>query len=112
MGEEEGLTKFDFFRYTPKKFLEQTVLGAILSLSVLIIGGVFVYNRVDEAFGNGIKTELLFEDLRMTDVEVNMDIDLIHIPCEMVDLRFTSKQGATHTIDRYHLSNAKKGVEV
>lgn len=56
MGEEEGLTKFDFFRYTPKKFLEQTVLGAILSLSVLIIGGVFVYNRVDEAFGNGIKT--------------------------------------------------------
>jgi hypothetical protein len=101
--EETGLTKFDLFRFTPSKFLENTVTGALLSVVVLLISGLLVYHQVDEALGNGIKTEILFENLDMKDLLVSMDIDMLHIPCEIVDLRFTSKRGAGHTIQRYIL---------
>lgn len=62
-SKEGGLLKFDFFRYTPVRLREQTVLGAILSLLVLFVAGSIVYNHVDKAFGDGIKSELLFENL-------------------------------------------------
>jgi hypothetical protein len=43
----------------------------------------------------------------MTDVQVNMDIDILDVPCEVVDLRFTAKQGSTHNLMRYHLKNSR-----
>lgn len=104
--EQEGITKFDFFRYTPSKFLENTVFGALLTLAFLTFTGILVYHHVDEALGEGMKTEMLFENLQMTDLQVNMDIDVLHVPCEVVDLRFTAKQGSTHNLNRYHLKNA------
>jgi hypothetical protein len=110
-NESEGLSKYDLFRFTPSKFLEQTVTGALLSITVLIISGYLVYHQVDEALGNGTQTEILFENLEMKDLLVTMDINLIHVPCEIVDLRFTSKRGSTHTLSRYHLQNAKRNKE-
>ena len=44
----------------------------------------------------------------MNDLLVTIDFDMVHIPCEVVDLRFTSKRGAHHTLKRYHLQNAKE----
>lgn len=73
---EGKILKLDFFRYTPVRLREQTVLGALLSLAMLTVAGSIVYNHVDRAFGDGVKSELLFENLKMTDVEVNIDIDL------------------------------------
>lgn len=107
MSEKEGITRFDLFRFTPSKFLEQTVTGALISLAVLLLSGYLVYHEVDEALGNGIKTEVLFENLHMSDLLVTLDFDMVHIPCEVVDLRFTSKRGARHTLKRYHLKNAE-----
>jgi len=75
-SKEGRILNLDFFRYTPVKLREQTVLGALLSLAVLFIAGSIVYNHVDRAFGEGVKSELLFENLKMTDVEVNINIDL------------------------------------
>lgn len=110
-NEKEGVRKYDLFRFTPAKFLENTVSGALISLVVLIISGLLVYHEIDEALGDGVKSEILFEDLQMKDLLVTMDIDMTHIPCEIVDLRFTSKRGAGHTLQRFHLKNAKKGKE-
>lgn len=104
-GGKEGITKFDFFRYTPVRLREQTVLGALLSLAVLLIAGSFVYNQIDRSFGDGVKTELLFENLHITDIEVHIDVDLLNLPCELVDLRFTSKRGAAHSLQRSILRN-------
>lgn len=41
----------------------------------------------------------------MQDLMVTMDIDVFNVPCELVDLRFTSKKGRTHTVERYFLKN-------
>lgn len=38
---------------------------------------------------------------------VNLDVDVFKVPCELVDLRFTSKKGRSHTVERYFLT---KGV--
>lgn len=43
----------------------------------------------------------------MQDLMVTLDIDIFNVPCELIDLRFTSKKGRTHTVERYFL---KKGV--
>ena len=103
--EEARILKLDFFRYTPVRLREQTVLGALLSLGVLFIAGSIIYSRVDRAFGEGVKSELLFENLKMSDVEVTIDIDLLTVPCELVDLRFTSKRGVANSLSRYILRN-------
>jgi hypothetical protein len=66
--QEEGIKRFDFFRFTPTKFLENTVCGALLTIFFLIFTGYLVYEHVDEALGDGIKTEILFENLHMTDL--------------------------------------------
>ena len=79
--------------------------GALISLAVLIISTILVYEEIDHALGDGPKTEILFENLHMNDLLVTLDIDLIHVPCEIVDLRFTAKKGKTHSIRRYYLKN-------
>lgn len=42
---------------------------------------------------------------KMQDLMVNMDIDVFKVPCELVDLRFTSKKGRQHTVERHYLKD-------
>jgi hypothetical protein len=39
----------------------------------------------------------------MNDLMVTLDIDVFNVPCELIDLRFTSKKGRTHSVERYYL---------
>lgn len=36
---------------------------------------------------------------------MTMDIDLIHVVCDLIDLRFVSKRGKEHTIKRIRMAN-------
>jgi hypothetical protein len=40
---EEGITKFDIFRFTPTKLLENTVCGALLTVTFLVFSGILIY---------------------------------------------------------------------
>ena len=51
-----------------------------------------------------IRSELVFTDLKMQDISVTIDIDLLRIPCEVLDVRFVSRRGRDHSINRFHLT--------
>lgn len=108
---ESLLYTIDFFRYTPTKFLEQTILGALLSLVTVGFSIYLVMHQVDTTLNNDIKSEILFENLHMTDLRINLDVDLLEIPCDVVDLRFTSKRGRKHTLERYRIVKGHENVE-
>jgi hypothetical protein len=40
----------------------------------------------------------------MQDLQVYIDIDIVHLPCEIIDLRFVAHRNRAHTISRYHLT--------
>ena len=47
----------------------------------------------------------------MNDLMVTIDVDALKVPCELIDLRFTSKKGRQHTVSRYFLpADAAPGV--
>lgn len=108
--EKEGFVySLDFFRFTPSKFLEQTVLGALISLATIGFSIYLIMHEVDITLNNDIKNEILFENLHMTDLRVQMDVDMIDIPCDIVDLRFTAKRGRDHNLFRYRLKKQGNG---
>lgn len=41
----------------------------------------------------------------MEDLQVSMDIDLLKVPCDVIDLRFVSKRGKDHTIKRFRIAH-------
>lgn len=46
----------------------------------------------------------------MEDLQVSMDIDLLNVPCDLIDLRFVSKRGKDHSIKRFRM--ASDGSEI
>ena len=97
----EGIKNFDLFRYTPSKFLENTVSGALMSLAVLAFGFWLSMHEWNVVFNNELKSEVIFDNLHMQDLQVDIDISVFNVPCEIVDLRFTSKKGKQHTVTRW-----------
>lgn len=107
---QEGfLYSLDLFRFTPSKFLEQTVLGALISIATVAFSIYLIMHEVDLTLNNDVKNEILFENLHMTDLRVQLDIDMIDIPCDVVDLRFTAKRGRAHSVERYRLRKDEQG---
>ena len=94
----EGLKVLDFYRYTPTKFIEQTILGALISLAVVIFGLWLSFHEWNVIFNDQLKSEIIFDNLYMPDLPIYMDISVFNVPCEIVDLRFTSKKGKDHTV--------------
>jgi Endoplasmic Reticulum-Golgi Intermediate Compartment (ERGIC) len=94
----EGIKSFDFYRYTPTKFLEQTISGAIISLCVVGFGIWLAMHEWNVIFNDKLKSEMVFDNLHLSDLQVKMDITLLNVPCDIVDLRFTSKKGKDHSV--------------
>lgn len=46
----------------------------------------------------------------MEDLQVTMDVDLIHVVCDLIDLRFVSRKGKDHSIKRIRMANG--GAEI
>ena len=42
----------------------------------------------------------------MQDLQVTIDIDLLRMPCDLLDLRFVAHRNREHTIERWHLTAA------
>jgi len=104
LSKEEGfLRSMDFFRFTPSKFLEQTVFGALLSLAMIAFSIYLILHEVNNVINDEISTEILFENLHINDIELNIDIDITSIPCDITDLRFTAKRGRQHTLKRLRI---------
>lgn len=76
---------------------------AIIALSIYL-----VFFELNMGFNETIRSELVFADLKMQDIQVTLSLDLIKVPCEVADVRFVSRKGREHTIKRYHLP--KSGV--
>lgn len=112
-NKREGfLYSLDFFRFTPSKFLEQTVLGALISLATIGFSIYLIMHEIDTTLNNDIKNEILFENLHMTDLRIYVDIDLLEVPCDILDLRFTSKRGRSHSLERYRIKKDTQGKEI
>jgi hypothetical protein len=97
----EGIKSIDLFRYTPSKFLEQTVSGSLISIAVVVFGIWLSLHEWNAVFNDELKSEVIFDNLHMQDLQVNVDVGVFNVPCEIVDLRFTSKKGKPHTVTRY-----------
>lgn len=94
----------DFYRYTPAKFIEQTLFGALISLAVVVFGLWLSFHEWNVIFNDELKSEIIFDNLYMPDLPIYMDISVFNVPCEIVDLRFTSKKGKDHSVQRYEES--------
>jgi hypothetical protein len=46
----------------------------------------------------------------MEDLQVTMDVDLLKVPCDLIDLRFVSKRGKEHSIKRIRMASG--GLEI
>mgnify|MGYP006987673509 CR=1 FL=1 len=55
-------------------------------------------------FMDTIRSELVFIDLKLQDLPVTIDIDLLRIPCEIADIRFMSNPNREHRIERVHIN--------
>jgi hypothetical protein len=115
--ETEGFVRsLDFFRFTPAKFLEQTIFGALLSLALVSFSVYLIMHEANNFLNKQVKSEILFENLHIQDLEMNIDVDLLNTPCDITDLRFTAKRGRTHTLRRYRIlkdkKNKKHSIEV
>lgn len=86
----------DFFKQAPRKFTEQTVLGSLLTILAIGLSAYLIFYELSTFFTKEVKSELVFSDLKMPDLEVNIDIDLPKVPCEFADIRFVGQTGRTH----------------
>ena len=64
----EGIRTLDFFRFTPTKFIEQTITGALISLGVIALAIYLVLSEVNLVLNEEVRTEILFENLHMEDL--------------------------------------------
>ena len=48
--------------------------------------------------------------MQMNDIEMNLDIDVLNAPCELLDIRFMSTINRQNTLVRYHLDPQGKVI--
>lgn len=72
-----------------------------MSLAVVVLGIWLSLHEWNVVFNNELKSEIVFDNLHMQDLQVNLDIGVYNVPCEIVDLKFTSKKGKPHTVHRF-----------
>ena len=109
---KEGfLLQLDMFRFTPTKFLEQTITGALISFLALALIGFLAFHELDLVLNNSHESEILFENLHIQDLQVNIDIELLDLPCDVVDLRFVSQRNRPNRLDRIRIMKEAKPTE-
>lgn len=62
LGKLQGL---DIFRMAPSKVTEQTVMGSLLTLSVIAISIYFVFFELNSSLNEVINAEMVFADLKV-----------------------------------------------
>lgn len=95
-----SLYKLDLFRTLPTKMGQQTVLGSIITVIVLILSGYLMIYELSSSVGDTIRSELVFNDLHMKDLLIYLDVDLFHLPCEILDMRFVSQPDRQHDLHK------------
>ena len=72
-------------------------------MAVLTLAGFLAVHEIGLLINPEVKSEIIFENLRMNDLQVYIDVDILKVPCEFVDLKFTAKKGRQHSVRRIHL---------
>lgn len=99
----EKLKSIDMFKLMPTRMTEQTLSGSIFTVLVIAVSIYLLFFEMNITFNEVIKSELAFTDLKMQDLQVNIDIDLLRVPCDIADIRFISRKGREHTIERLRI---------
>ena len=77
---------------------------------MILIAGYLLWHELGNTVLDPTKTELVFAELKvdhhhqMEDLEVQIDIDMLRLPCELIDLRFIARRNREHVIQRLYIT--------
>jgi hypothetical protein len=98
-----SLLSLDYFRIQPSKWLEQTISGAIISVITVLSIIWLIFSETNYLINSEVKTELMFENLHVDHILVNMDIDVYNLPCEIVDIQFKGTTTYNNVVNKYQI---------
>lgn len=88
-----------------------------MTLLVVLVALYLLFTELSKALTTEIRSQLIFSNLQVDppqqvgEVPIELDLDLLHAPCELVDLRFLVIRNSPFRVRKFHLFSDNRTQE-
>ena len=80
-----------------------------MTLFVVVFASYLLFTELSKALTGEIRSEMVFSNLQVfpaqqiTEIPVQLDLDLLNAPCDLVDIRALTTRTSAFVLQKYHL---------